>query len=174
MENKSAYTMYIEFMTKDGQYEEYRLKDEDLAKQLVDGSNLLMLEDSREGFKPYVLAIGSNSLFRMAGNILCAEAVETCWFKVEFSYGSTDTIPNKVKRLTLAEFEEQSGDSIGSVVVERSEHVYKEHEPVWAYVADDSPYVGVEYDDGMFSIAGLGHDSYVEKSAMLVMLCSGD
>lgn len=174
MENKSAYTMYIEFMTKDGRYEEYRLKDEDLVKQLVNGSNLLLLEDSREGAMPYVLAIGSNSLFRMAGNVLCAEAVETCWFKVEFSYGSVDIIPNKVKRLTLAEFEEWSGDSVDSVVVERPKYVCKEHEPVWVYVADDSPYAGVEYDDGTFSIAGLGHDSYVEKSAMLVMLCSGD
>lgn len=167
MENKSAYTMYIEFMTKDGQYAEYRLKDEDLAKQLVNGSNLLVLEDPREGAMPYVLAIGSNSLFRMAGNVLCAEAVETCWFKVEFSYGSVDIIPNKVKRLTLAEFEEWSGDSVDSVVIGRSK-------PIWVYTADDSPYVGVEYDNGTFSIVGLGHDSYVEKSAMLVMLCSGD
>lgn len=167
MENKSAYTMYIEFMTKDGQYAEYHLKDEDLAKQLVNGSNLLLLEDSREGAMPYVLAIGSNSLFRMAGNVLCAEAVETCWFKVEFSYGSVDIIPDKVKRLTLAEFEEWSGDSIDSVVIGRSK-------PIWVYTTDDSPYVGVEYDNGTFSIVGLGHDSYVEKSAMLVMLCSGD
>lgn len=167
MENKSAYTMYIEFMTKDGQYAEYRLKDEDLAKQLVNGSNLLLLEDSREGAMPYVLAIGSNSLFRMAGNVLCAEAVETCWFKVEFSYGSANIIPTKVKRLTLAEFEEWSGDSVDSVVIGRSK-------PIWVYAADDSPYVGVEYDNGTFSIVGLGHDSYVDKSAMLVMLCSGD
>lgn len=167
MENKSAYTMYIEFMTKDGQYEEYHLEDKDLAKQLVNGSNLLLLEDSREGFEPYVLAIGSNSLFRMAGNVLCAEAVETCWFKVEFSYGSVDIIPTKVKRLTLAEFEEWSGDSVDSVVIGQSK-------PIWVYTADDSPYVGVEYDNGTFSIVGLGHDSYVEKSAMLVMLCSGD
>ena len=167
MENKSAYTMYIEFMTKDGQYEEYHLEDKDLAKQLVNGSDLLLLEDSREGAIPYVLAIGSNSLFRMAGNVLCAEAVETCWFKVEFSYGSADIIPNKVKRLTLAEFEEWSGDSVDSVVIGQSK-------PIWVYTADDSPYVGVEYDDGTFSIVGLGHDSCVEKSAMLVMLCSGD
>lgn len=167
MENKSAYTMYIEFMTKDGQYEEYHLEDKDLAKQLVNGSNLLLLEDSREGAMPYVLAIGSNSLFRMAGNVLCAEAVETCWFKVEFSYGSANIIPNKVKRLTLAEFEEWSGDSVDSVVIGQSK-------PIWVYTADDSPYVGVEYDNGTFSIVGLGHDSYVEKSAMLVMLCSGD
>lgn len=167
MENKSAYTMYIEFMTKDGQYEEYHLEDKDLAGRLVGGSNLLVLEDSREGFEPYVLAIGSNSLFRMAGNVLCAEAVETCWFKVEFSYGSVDIIPGKVKRLAPAEFEEWSGDSVDSVAIGRSK-------PIWVYTADDSPYVGVEYDNGTFSIVGLGHDSYVEKSAMLVMLCSGD
>lgn len=174
MENKSAYTMYIEFMTKDGQYEEYNLEDKDLAKQLVNGSNLLLLEDSREGVMPYVLAIGSNSLFRMKGNILCAEAIETCWFKVEFSYGSADVIPDKVKCLTPAEFEERSGDSIDGVVVLQPEYVFEEHSPIKVYVADDSPYVGVEYNDGTFSIVGLGHDSYVEKSTMLVMLCSGD
>lgn len=50
--------------------------------------------------------------------------------------------------------------------------IFEDNEPMFVYLSDDeeNPYVGVEYDDGRFSIAGCGDDCEVSYEEMCAML----
>lgn len=68
---------------------------------------------------------------------------------------------NEMKKISAYEY-----DDLEDVII------FDKNEPMYVYLSDneENPFVGVEYDDGRFSIVGLGMDSEVDYEEMCAML----
>lgn len=72
-----------------------------------------------------------------------------------------------VTKMDPVQYMEQSGTDISDIQVCEGKMI------VAVYVGDDDcPFTGAEYDDGSFSICGLGCDSEVTKDEMVSLLAN--
>lgn len=169
--------IHIEFLTKDGQYEEFHL--DDVIPGDAPGRRYMFLEGERDNpHRQYTYIVGTYSVFYRATTILCTQAVPMVYFKLEVEkLLDTSELPDNIKRYTLEEY----GKEFGLIAEEHlrlaGDDLRKNIGFVYASTNWDNPFVGIQYgnhDPDDCAIIGLGRDGRCTFLDMLIQLCSGD
>lgn len=170
--------IHIEFLTKDGQYEEFHLNDV-MPGDDAPGRRYMFLEGDRDNpHRQYTYIVGTYSVFYRAATILCTKAVPMVYFKLEVEKPlDTNELPSNIKRYTLEEY----GKEFGLIAEEHlrlaGDDLRKNIGFVYASTNWDNPFVGIQYgnrDPDDCAIIGLGRDGKCTFLDMLIQLCSGD
>lgn len=171
--------IHIEFLTKDGQYEEFHLDDVALPGDDTPSRRYTFLTgDQNNPHRQYTYIVGTYSVFYRGGNVMCTAAVPTVYFKLEVEKSlDTSKLPDNIKRYTLEEYGKEFGHIADEHLRLAGDGRCKNIGFVYASTNWDNPFVGIQYgnhDLDDCAVIGLGRDGRCTFLDMLIQLCSGD
>lgn len=173
--------IHIEFLTKDGQYEEFNCDMVPSPGEVPGGVQYLSLVGDKDNpHRWYTHIVGTSNVFYRDAtrHVLCSAPVPVVYLKVEVEKPlDADELPDNIKRYTLEEYGKEFGHIADEHLRLAGDSQRKHIGFVYASTNWNNPFVGIQYGNhnpNDCAIIGLGRDGKCTFLDMLIQLCSGD